>query len=422
MNYESIKSLAKARGVSVTNLLALAVQNDPFYTGQPAQVRAGEWFADQFIAAGFFQGVHLRRVHYFLVSTEATLPDGKTYENTLEHWQFLAQASKSARYLGLVDVAAFDDRRNPPAQIFYRWEQDAGGTHIEDAEPELPEIMMPALPRLTVTPPSAAQPYALELWCEKSTMNDVLVPLCRRFGAVLVTGLGELSVTACHRLVERARQSGKPTRIVYLSDFDPAGQSMPVAAARKIEFLARDQGLDIQLRAVALTANQVRQYNLPRVPIKKSERRREKFEDTHGTGAVELDALAALVPGELSRIVANAVMPFYDDSLAVGIREAHAEALEEADEITRQVHSDHADAIAEAREQWQAISHQIEQWRERHAPAWQAISDDLDAAELDIEYPEASVDGNADWPLFDSRRNYEDQLHAYKVFRAGGAS
>ena len=79
MDYDTIKALAKERGVPVQQMLALAVQNDPFYVGQPAQRTAGEWFAKWFDAAGFVQGVHLRRVHYYLVSVEANLPNGKPY-------------------------------------------------------------------------------------------------------------------------------------------------------------------------------------------------------------------------------------------------------------------------------------------------------------------------------------------------------
>jgi len=34
-------------------------------------------------------------------------------------------------------------------------------------------------------------------------------------------------------------QRDHPLRIFYVSDFDPAGQCMPVSAARKIEFFSR---------------------------------------------------------------------------------------------------------------------------------------------------------------------------------------
>jgi hypothetical protein len=59
--------------------------------------------------------------------------------------------------------------------------------------------------------------------CEKSTINDVLIPLCQRYGMTSQTGAGELSITLTRLLAERMQESGKPTRIFYLSDFDPAG-------------------------------------------------------------------------------------------------------------------------------------------------------------------------------------------------------
>ncbi len=36
INYAWIKQTARERGVSVTDLIALAPQNDPFYTGTPS--------------------------------------------------------------------------------------------------------------------------------------------------------------------------------------------------------------------------------------------------------------------------------------------------------------------------------------------------------------------------------------------------
>jgi hypothetical protein len=52
---------------------------------------------------------------------------------------------------------------------------------------------------------------------------------------MLPFGEGELSVTKCVELVDREVNSDRPVRTLYVSDFDPAGQSMPVACARKIE-------------------------------------------------------------------------------------------------------------------------------------------------------------------------------------------
>lgn len=97
-----------------------------------------------------------------------------------------------------------------------------------------------------------------------------MVPVCEEYNANLVIGVGELSVTACRRLITRVAETRRPARIFYISDFDPAGQSMPVAIARKAEWLALDKDLDIRLYPIVLNAEQIAHYNLPRVPIKES--------------------------------------------------------------------------------------------------------------------------------------------------------
>ena len=68
LDYDSIKGLAKQIGRSTKDLVALAVQNDPFYAGVPGRQREAEWFAEIWHRFGFSEGVHLRRIHYVLVS------------------------------------------------------------------------------------------------------------------------------------------------------------------------------------------------------------------------------------------------------------------------------------------------------------------------------------------------------------------
>ena len=124
-------------------------------------------------------------------------------------------------------------------------------------------------------------------------------------------------------------------RILYISDFDPGGMSMPLAAARKIEFTLRKEmpDLDIQLRPIALTHEQCRQYRLPRTPMKEGESRAAKFEARFGEGATELDALEALHPGELARIIEREIRRYYDDTLDDQIAEVEGEVREELDRI-----------------------------------------------------------------------------------------
>ena len=86
IDYGQIKQMAKETGQRVTDLIVLAPQNDPFYTGTPNDCALAEWFGGLWHAFGYSSGVHIRRVHYQIISQKppVCLPNGKPYENTEE--------------------------------------------------------------------------------------------------------------------------------------------------------------------------------------------------------------------------------------------------------------------------------------------------------------------------------------------------
>jgi hypothetical protein len=268
-----------------------------------------------------------------------------------------------------------------------------------------------------------------EVWVEKSgDLDDVLLPICRRTKVNLVPCKGEQGNEACVKLVRRARAAGCPVRILYLSDFDPAGQSMPVAVARKIEFELRrhDLDLDIQVRPIGLTHEQCIEYKLPRTPIKESERRAANFEERFGEGATELDALEALHPGELRRIVEREIAryqrinPEVDRQFSTISNEIR-EALGEVRESVLARHAASIDALLEeheciledlagVEERFRDLSGQVE-------VIFDQIEEDLEAEQPDLsdwEWPEPSEPNEDPDPLFDSRRSYLEQIDRYK--------
>jgi hypothetical protein len=161
----------------------------------------------------------------------------------------------------------------------------------------------------------ADQPVLIEVWIENSTQNDILVPVCRQLGANLIVGNGMQSITIAVRLLERLSDHGKPGHVIYISDFDPAGDKMPTSVARQLEFYGvRDfPDAEVTVEHVALTHAQVLEHQLPRKPIETkdpNDGRKRKFEERHGEGAVELDALEALLqrpPGRTRRQVREPV-------------------------------------------------------------------------------------------------------------------
>jgi hypothetical protein len=425
--YEDVKALAQQLGLPAKDLIAQHSLADPFYAGVPASQEQAEWFAALWRRFEFGDGVHLRRLHYFLVSQDPPIlmRDGSPYLNTEECSRLLNAAAKYARNLRLVPPGAFVDRRNddpiPSPTV-----EDKHGYIAVDNEGEFESFELPSLPdlpQLTLVSPSVPQRYRIEIWCEKSTMNDILLPIHRRYGVTLQICTGEVSATRCYELVDRVLRDRRPTRILYVSDFDPAGMSMPVAAARKIEHRLRLEGLDldIELQPVVLTHDQCVQYRLPRTPIKESERRAARFEARFGDGATELDALEALHPGELAAVLRREISRYYDEGLSLRIQRAKWSLEEECEQITQEVHdefaderasieSDYADIARRYNDEMRNIRERRESLSGRILERLQEESPDVD----DYEWPEpAEGDENPD-PLFNSARDYVTQIHRYK--------
>lgn len=435
-DYTTIKDLAKQlrdqHGLKcqVTDLIALAAQNDPFYVGTPTDLENGRWFANLFQRFNYGHGVHLRRIHYQIISQEepVNMPNGEPYENTLQCWNFLEVASKAARYLELVKPEMFVDRRNPDPHIFAERDYTTPRIDVDGSFKTwyLSSPSFPSPPEYQVMNYYGSQRYHLEIWVEKSTMNDVLLPLCQQYGVNLVTGVGEQSITSTVELVQRAVNIGKPVRVFYVSDFDPAGRSMPVAVARKTEFYLKkySPSLDFRLFSVALSQEQCQEFELPRTPIKETERRKDRFEQVHGAGATELDALEALYPGQLHAILENHILCYYDTDLRDRVSQVRAELARALDERREEILHEHSNELQSLRQQYNQVANvfdrDVESIAEEIEQLYGHITRDLTERTIDLEdypIPEAVEGDEVGEGLFNSQRNYLEQLHAYKVFQ-----
>ena len=472
-NYAAIKDMAKEQGIRVKDLCVLSPANDPFYTGRPAELKAAQWFASLWERFGYTTGIHLRRVHYQVVSQDPPVmrPDsGRPYQNTERDWAYLMSASKYARYLRLVEPDAFVDRRNPEAKIFAHWDDsdwndprpryglEDYGSDPWDAYrlPELPELRgigggLPSIPGFVVGGyDEIQQDYHVEVWVEKTTMDDVLVPLCRGYRVNLVTFAGEPSMTAVVNFMRRVRDAKRPARILYVSDYDPAGLGMPINVARKIEFFQRENGgdVDIRLQPVVLTAGQVAKYDLPRVPVKDTELRKAAWERDHGQGQVELDALEALHPGDLRDIVMGAILAYYDPELWRKARVQKRALTDALDDIRRGVLDYYADDRSELESDYETLGHDFQEIRDSFAELvadfqqridayqermgdirtrgrelYEAIYEGLSDVSVDTDYyplPDPDLPQESDGMLYASERDYLDQLKAYESYKRGG--
>jgi hypothetical protein len=282
---------------------------------------------------------------------------------------------------------------------------------------ELPEVL--ELPELNLSGFNAQERYLVEIWTEKSGQNDVLLPLARRYGVNLVNFDGECSESGCRDAIGRAIESRRPLRILYLSDFDPAGRSMPVASARKIEFWLRHNhpDLDVTVDPLALLPEQAEHYGLPRTPIKEGERRATKFEDRFGRGATEIDALEALHPGALHKIVEAGILRHLDPDLDDRERESRREIGQYIRQAEEEVHGRYREQVAAVQEEYLQLRQALADLRDRAEGLWEQIAEDLlDEAPYvgagDVPQPRAEDDQLT--PLFDSGRDYLTQLDWYR--------
>ena len=112
--------------------------------------------------------------------------------------------------------------------------------------------------------------------------------------------------------------------VFYFSDCDPSGWQMPISVARKFQAFKSLQfhELEFELRRVALTPDQVREYGLPSTPLKETEKRADRWKEAMGVEQTEIDAIATLQPDLLRKLTRKAIEPFFDKTLDKRVKEA----------------------------------------------------------------------------------------------------
>jgi hypothetical protein len=137
-----------------------------------------------------------------------------------------------------------------------------------------------------------------EIWLEKDALAGVIYPVTATYDVPLMVARGYASLSFLHTAAEYINDLIVPTYIYHLGDFDPSG----VNAGEKIEATLREMApnADITFRRLAVTPEQIVEWNLPTRPTKKSDTRSKNF----GEISVELDAIE---PNRLRRLVQQAI-------------------------------------------------------------------------------------------------------------------
>jgi hypothetical protein len=141
----------------------------------------------------------------------------------------------------------------------------------------------------------------VEVWLEKEALAGVLVPITAEWTVDLMVCRGYPSLSYLHQAAEDTIKAGKFLTIYYLGDLDPSGKDIP----RNIHDRMTEFGVAFELIELAVTREQVSDWDLPSRPTKKSDTRASGFDGA----SVELDAIPA---SKLRELVDNAIRSHLD--------------------------------------------------------------------------------------------------------------
>ena len=232
----------------------------------------------------------LRQLYYQLVSRDV-IP------NKQSEYSKLSTLLKEGRMGGIVDWDAIEDRlRQPSSPSSWDTPQDAMESLIAQYK----------LPRME------GQQNYIEVWVEKDALSGVLKRVTEKYHIPILVNRGYSSASAMFdaynrfrtgikNILESNEDEGANVIIFYLGDFDPSGMDMIRDIEDRIkEFATKHfEHFPLDVIPIALTKEQIRKYNPPPNPAKRTDPRANKFIQEHGVTSWEVDALPPNVLNEL---------------------------------------------------------------------------------------------------------------------------
>ncbi len=240
------------------------------------------------VLAEYSGRVSVRQIYYQFVARG-------WIENTQKSYDRIQDVATKARYAGMIDWDAIEDR-NRAAQRPSEFKSGAAAlkTLYEDFR----------LDRWK------GQPFYVEIWVEKAALAGVLATVSDVFHVTMMINRGYSSASAMKESADRIRfRSGLFARpvVIYLGDHDPSGEDMVRDIRERLIEFGCPQWLDI--RKLALTMAQIEEYKCPPNPTKVTDSRATAYIEKYGNSSWELDALP---PDTLEEMLADAVKSYID--------------------------------------------------------------------------------------------------------------
>lgn len=210
----------------------------------------------------------LRQLYYQLVARGFIPNSDKEYAK-------LSVLLVKGRMAGEVDWDAIEDRIRVPYLPYY-------SEDISDALTSLASYY-----RINR---QDGQKTHLEVWCEKDALSAVLKTITSHYHIYLQVNRGYSSCTAMYdaaKRFEQAESNAQDCKVLYIGDHDPSGLDM----LRDIRDRLEEFRQEVEVIPIALTWEQVQEYNPPPNPAKISDPRAKWYIAEFGETSWEVDAL-----------------------------------------------------------------------------------------------------------------------------------
>lgn len=229
----------------------------------------------------------LRQLYYQLVSRDVIA-------NTSEEYRKLGSLLVKGRMAGIVDWSAIEDRVRVPKIAYYV-------SGIEGALNDM--IHHYRLDRMD------GQDTYVEVWCEKDALSGIISRTTSQYGIRLMINRGYSSASAMYRaskrFYSRLKYDDMSPYIVYLGDHDPSGLDMIRDISERLE----EFGTLVEVEHIALTRDQITDFQPPPNPAKITDPRADWYIREHGDVSWEVDALR---PEDLTAIIEESITRLID--------------------------------------------------------------------------------------------------------------
>lgn len=215
-------------------------------------------------------------------------------KNTYNEYKRLGEILNVGRNCGVVDWALMEDRvRNLSTPFAAR-----NSAH-----------MMELAQGWYAENPWRYQDFRPEVWVEKDAVFGVINPTCERLRTPHFAARGYASTSELYDAGKRFAgylAKGQTPVVLYLGDHDPSGIDMADDLRNRLSKYAREP---IEVKRIALTMEQVEEFNPPPNTAKDTDSRYEAYRAQFGDDCWELDALN---PEDMVALIENEIQGCID--------------------------------------------------------------------------------------------------------------